>query len=97
MTQPSFSLEDALARLSRITSTITSLRKEDESGIRLALDLVARNAIDQIPDAVVSICSFDPARGVLDLGGRVEVGQPFWEIGGDPCQANPLVTAAIRS
>ncbi|MGD0003897.1 MAG: GAF domain-containing protein, partial [Anaerolineaceae bacterium] len=96
MTQPSFSLEDALARLSRITSTITSLRKEDESGIRLALDLVARNAIDQIPGAVVSICSFDPARGVLDLGGRVEVGEPFWEIGDDPCQANPLVTAALQ-
>lgn len=96
MTQPTFSLDDVLARLSRITGAITSLRKEDEHGIRTVLELVAQNAVDLIPGAVVSICSVNPAGGALDLGVRVRVCEPFWGAGCDPCQANRLVAAALR-
>ena len=96
MTQPNNSLDDALTRLGRITGAITALRKEDEPGIRAALELVARNAVDLIPGAVASICCIDPARGTLDMDVRVVVGEPFWGAGGDPCQASRLVTTALQ-
>lgn len=96
MIQTPLSLDDVLARLSRITSTVTSLHRENEPGIYAALKLITRNAVDLIPGAVVSICSFDPTRGALDLDRRVMVGEPFWPAVDDPCQINGLATAALQ-
>lgn len=96
MIQPTLSLDEALDRLSRITNAITSLRKEDESGIYAALDLIARNAVELLPGAVVSICSYDPTLGAPDLGRRVVAGKPFWQAGDDPCLNNGLATAALQ-
>ena len=63
MTQPTFSLDEALDRLSRIVRAITSLQKEDESDINAVLDRIARNAVEMIPGAVVTIWSHDPTQG----------------------------------
>jgi signal transduction histidine kinase/putative methionine-R-sulfoxide reductase with GAF domain len=96
MTENTFALDEALDRLSQITSTITSLQKGDESDINATLDRIARNAVEMIPGAVVTIWSHDPIKGNLDLGKRVTAGTPFWQEGDDPCQADGLAVAVLQ-
>jgi signal transduction histidine kinase len=59
MTQSTFSLDEALARLDGITRAITALRREDEPGVQAALELVVKSAVDLVPGASVSISMFD--------------------------------------
>lgn len=96
MTENTFSLDEALDQLRRITSAITSLQKGDESGINATLDQIARDAAEMIPGAVVTIWSHDPLKGNLNLTKRVAAGTPFWQEGEDPCLADGLVVAVLQ-
>lgn len=95
MTELIFSLENALARLDRITGAIVALHKENEAEVNAVLELVARSAAELVQGSTVSICSFDPAKNTPDLGMRVTVGEPFPGLAGDPCQAGRLAGAAL--
>jgi signal transduction histidine kinase/GAF domain-containing protein len=96
MNQLTVSLAEALERLNRITSAITSLRIDDEPGVNTTLEQIVRDVVEMIPGAVVSICSHDPAKDDLELITRAEAGAPFWQSGEPICQLSGFATAALQ-
>lgn len=91
MTPTLFSLEDALARFTRVTSAIAVLQNEDEPGVIEILGLIVRSAVELVPGARMVIRLYDPLKGILDPQERAAAGT-----GSSPAGIQELALKALE-